>query len=651
MNENTPLTNSVDAYMTFNNTNQKSKSDFFPYLRESLQPQSSRSSNTTLDLQNYQHFVNGNINNEAYDQNDNIDNNINNINGSSLASPTHNKYNNMNSMNEFSMFGMASSTSTAPSSSSISSTSSSNSSPFQFDKRHNSSPLIGSKFFNPSNNPPHTMPHSVSSASSVLDSPNNHLLSSPQVRRDRQPIQSHSRLSLPNTSSSYTPLESQINPRVGLNMLGVDFFEYEMTKNIDDFNQLTIDNTLPLISSAPAMTSSGTTSQNLYSDQNQIHNQNLSQGPLSTGFVSPESSMSGFQSIWSNNATPNFNNNLNLNDHWNYASETNDSTPKMDQFAFCQTNESNSYSPLLSMESPSMINSTHMIDHPYSPEIKKQSANFYLSKVNIPSFIPSQQLNHEIVDKCEQSTLIPEITEEEYALDHTRYILKHGENNEPYSNHTHAQDEKRTLNQRIENLNERTKKLKNDKQTIPEANKVDKISVNLPKNYSNSSATNMSNVNLSNCSKNFDKSLLDQITSSSIKYEEDYCSTFYKRNKHRYMFIKELGNSLKVNTSGGKSWVTIKLKLGDSNDRQLKKTLKVDIKDLPIWKPINVSQSHTTNHTSYDQNRSKSSAKNKLNGSKVKSSNYNFDFDNNDSSDRKFKNLNVLKRFGGKRVV
>lgn len=68
-------------------------------------------------------------------------------------------------------------------------------------------------------------------------------------------------------------------------------------------------------------------------------------------------------------------------------------------------------------------------------------------------------------------------------------------------------------------------------------------------------------------------------------YPEDYCSTFYKRNKHGYMFIREPSSSLKVNSSGPKSWVTIKLKLGNQDTQKL----KVDVRKLPEWKPINLN--------------------------------------------------------------
>lgn len=67
---------------------------------------------------------------------------------------------------------------------------------------------------------------------------------------------------------------------------------------------------------------------------------------------------------------------------------------------------------------------------------------------------------------------------------------------------------------------------------------------------------------------------------------EDYCSTFYKRNSLGYMFIREPSNTLKVNNSGPRSWVQLKIKFPEATSA---KKLKVDIKQLPFWKPINVN--------------------------------------------------------------
>lgn len=79
------------------------------------------------------------------------------------------------------------------------------------------------------------------------------------------------------------------------------------------------------------------------------------------------------------------------------------------------------------------------------------------------------------------------------------------------------------------------------------------------------------------------KYILDTLITK--EYPEDYCLTFYKRNCHGYMFVRESSNSLKVNSSGSKSWVTIKLKLGPHEPQKV----KVDVKRLPEWKPINLN--------------------------------------------------------------
>ncbi|EMG51030.1 hypothetical protein G210_4725 [Candida maltosa Xu316] len=66
------------------------------------------------------------------------------------------------------------------------------------------------------------------------------------------------------------------------------------------------------------------------------------------------------------------------------------------------------------------------------------------------------------------------------------------------------------------------------------------------------------------------------------RYNEGYSTTFYKRNKHGYMFIREATNTLHVHQN---SWVQLKIKLPVNQKKLLIKKLKVDIKELPIWKP------------------------------------------------------------------
>lgn len=71
-------------------------------------------------------------------------------------------------------------------------------------------------------------------------------------------------------------------------------------------------------------------------------------------------------------------------------------------------------------------------------------------------------------------------------------------------------------------------------------------------------------------------------------YREDYCLTFYKRNAHGYMFIREPTNLLKINYTGSKPWVQLKVKLPDG-DAVISKRLKVNVKSLPVWKPMNLN--------------------------------------------------------------
>ncbi|RLV95910.1 hypothetical protein JA1_000618 [Spathaspora sp. JA1] len=81
------------------------------------------------------------------------------------------------------------------------------------------------------------------------------------------------------------------------------------------------------------------------------------------------------------------------------------------------------------------------------------------------------------------------------------------------------------------------------------------------------------------------------------RYSEDYCSTFYKRNRQGYMFIKEPSNSLKVHTSGGKSWINLKISLPDQNNNLLSRKLKVDATELPVWRPITIGGGSSVSFT------------------------------------------------------
>lgn len=279
----------------------------------------------------------------------------------------------------------------------------------------------------------------------------------------------------------------------------------------------------------------------------------ISIGYEEESFKSPTMFHSPIQSIWSNHPTPNINDiTPKLNEFQFKNDMPYDISLKQDNFNdFPLRSETNLHDFQLKNE-PNVSEIQYqrqyisVIDPNSSPELKK-SFNIYLSRVNNPSFVPSNSITE---------------TRE--------YINSTG----PSTEHAHITNDSETLNKKIEKIDKLINKSK--QKNVP-------VKVNLPKNYKfkEKSIKLVSPVN-------FNKLLLDQINSSSVKYQEDYCSTFYKRNKHKYMFIKESSNSLKVNNSGGKSWVTIKLNL---NENQLnKKKLKVDIKNLPIWKPINLNQ-------------------------------------------------------------
>lgn len=106
-----------------------------------------------------------------------------------------------------------------------------------------------------------------------------------------------------------------------------------------------------------------------------------------------------------------------------------------------------------------------------------------------------------------------------------------------------------------------------------------------------------------------DMMLLRDFESQTPQHKE-YCSTFYKRNSHGYMFVREPANSLKVNSNGvgSKSWVQLKVKLpakastttttttttttsNASNTltstvtTSTSRSIKVDVRRLPHWKP------------------------------------------------------------------
>lgn len=285
-------------------------------------------------------------------------------------------------------------------------------------------------------------------------------------------------------------------------------------------------------------------------------------------FRSPTMFHSPIQSIWSNNPAT-----LTTSSH--LMPSVNDLTPKLNEFRFKTDFD--------------LQQEFHQIE----PEAElKKSYNIYLNRVNNPSFVPSSSNidtrmyhsrevhnsietgnYHNRIETGEHHNSNPDERRFRNSITETRDYIKNSRSGSKgsFSEQLHATNDAEVLNKKMEKID---KIMSISKKNIS-------IKINLPRNYkSKEKLVSPANLN---------RILLDQISSTAVKYQEDYCSTFYKRNKHKYMFIKESSNSLKVNNSGGKSWVTVKLNL--IPDQASKKKLKVDIKNLPVWKPINLNQS------------------------------------------------------------
>lgn len=147
-----------------------------------------------------------------------------------------------------------------------------------------------------------------------------------------------------------------------------------------------------------------------------------------------------------------------------------------------------------------------------------------------------------------------------------------------------------------------------------------KCVVNLPRKFSTIKGFSKTSLDSSHpVNKVFTQYLLAQDNTKQI-YQEDYCSTFYKRNHNGYMFVKEPANSIKINSNGigTKSWVQIKLnlpsKVNNVNKSSGSRKIKIDIRQLPYWKPpSNKSSSKvkrsTRNRESNDFSRRKSDSR------------------------------------------
>lgn len=194
------------------------------------------------------------------------------------------------------------------------------------------------------------------------------------------------------------------------------------------------------------------------------------------------------------------------------------------------------------------------LSHRNSLEILHRPKNIYIKKLHTPIFVPKEE---ETVKN--RPTNLEEVK---------------------YNARINSEKSEKLFNRRV-SLDERTES--NTKVNLGKDTKEKRFVVNLrrTRNRQETSTTRFGKTLSKPCSELFLESLGAQDRS------EDFCSTFYKRNSNGYMFIRESSNSLKVNSSGSKSWVTIRVKLGNREPRKI----KVDVKRLPEWKPINLNSS------------------------------------------------------------
>ncbi|KAK6458587.1 uncharacterized protein RJT20DRAFT_7189 [Scheffersomyces xylosifermentans] len=291
----------------------------------------------------------------------------------------------------------------------------------------------------------------------------------------------------------------------------------------------------------------------------------------------------------------------------------------------------------------------------------KARENLYSSKLNTPSFVPSAFLS----DSSSSTPL--KATESEQKLESTRAFIKqtHARPGK-YSGHF-INNDSAILESKLNHIEKREIEISSKfhkgsglpsltAPTVATPPVVDRSNVKVNLNFSKTRDNQVTR------SDQFVRDIL--ATDATSKYGEDYCSTFYKRNSHGYMFIKEPTNTLKVNTTANKSWVQLKIKLPCNEARNrtesptlLVKKLKVDVRHLPIWRPITLnSGTNSYSQGSYNFNSNHQGGKryngNNYSGYGSNSRRYSGGGSTNGYGNgkdfRKPKNLNVSKRFGKK---
>ncbi|KAK6465631.1 hypothetical protein DFJ63DRAFT_310718 [Scheffersomyces coipomensis] len=345
-----------------------------------------------------------------------------------------------------------------------------------------------------------------------------------------------------------------------------------------------------------------------------------------------------------------------------------------------------------------------------SGTIKPKRENIYVNKTNIPQFIPSSFSPPVPIATMPTHAIPIEITQSERNLEDMRQLISKPRSNfggmdeEVLSDSYLESNDENQLQLKLENLikreedmfrNSNNNSTNNNSSNIYQRKSINDgripindnqashsttannnnpgsinrntVTLNLPRHYQSTEYDNEEEYDNSSFD---DKLFINDILMSKVsnKYAEDYASTFYKRNSHGYMFIKEPTTTLKVNSTGNKSWVQLKIKLPPltTNENLIQpldtslvaKKLKVDIKQLPLWRPINLNSSSASSSSSnYDGGSGSSSSSysyhqggnkrmdngngngngNGGGGSYVSSKKHDF---------RKPKNLNVSKRFG-----
>lgn len=242
---------------------------------------------------------------------------------------------------------------------------------------------------------------------------------------------------------------------------------------------------------------------------------------------------------------------------------------------------------------------------PNEKEGKREKENIYLTKVNNPAFIPTC-FNESTIPKVQTAKALPKVMVKT-VLENKKIRKRSEQRNSEGSPDARSSKQNSQYDTKKGQLNKNPKYLNDKKRLLPTTRRYSYSKLEKTENISSFTKENvklnLGNPRIPNLTSNdyFNRDILQAPEAVANRYLEDYCSTFYKRNIHGYMFTREPSNSLKVSTTGNKSWVQLKIKLGnqEGNNQKLplSRKLKVDVRELPVWKPINLN-SGTGHHPS-----------------------------------------------------